>query len=166
MSFGAGFKENVSFAATGAAGTLSLAQSRSYTGTVSGFSHTPATKFDLRDISFASGTTTAHFVENSQNTAGVLTVTDTVHHTTATIHLTGVYSPTGFTTATDTKGGTLVFDPPAQGSLGTPKVPGLTHFVSAMAGFGGDAAASAHAWVELHAQGHHPILAMPSIMRV
>ena len=80
LDFAGSFGGNVTF--TGAKGTLELSQSQTYGGTVSGFSRTGGTAFDLADIGFVSSSE-ARFAH------GVLTVTDGAH--TARIALSGPY---------------------------------------------------------------------------
>jgi hypothetical protein len=100
------FNQNVTFVA-GATGTLELAHSQTYTGTITGFSATGATELDFTDIGFASAaTTTANFVANAGNTGGVLTVTDGTH--TAHIALSGAFLGIKFTTSSDGHSGTKV----------------------------------------------------------
>jgi hypothetical protein len=67
------FSENVTFAE--GAGELELAQSHSYTGTITGFGATGRAWHDLQDIEFI-GLGEASFTENSTSTGGVLTVSD------------------------------------------------------------------------------------------
>ncbi len=100
------FNQAVSF--TGATGTLELAQSQSYSGTISGFSKSGKTSFDLDDIAFGKATTATY---SGTKKGGVLTVTDGTH--TATISLKGNYLSSTFIAASDGHGGTLVHDPAA-----------------------------------------------------
>jgi hypothetical protein len=102
------FNQNVIFAA-GATGALELAHGQTYTGRVSGFSKTGATRLDLDDIAFASGTTKATY--SGTTTGGVLTVTDGTH--TAHIKFAGDYTTSGWTLSSDGHGGTKIVDPPA-----------------------------------------------------
>jgi hypothetical protein len=138
--FASTFSENVAFAAA-SKGTLELAKSQTYAGSISGFSKTGATALDLGDIAFISGTTKATFAGTTAS--GVLTVTDGTH--TSKITLTGDYVDGAFVTKTDGHGGTIVVDtagttarPPAIGPAAIP-----TPFVGAMAGFGATGAGSA-----------------------
>jgi len=102
----AAFDESVAF--TGGTGVLELADSQGYTsGQISGFSKSGGTSFDLQDITFTSGVTTATF--SGTSTSGVLTVTNGTQ--TAEINLTGDYLASTFTTNADTDGGTIVTDP-------------------------------------------------------
>ncbi len=110
--FASAFTENVTFYGDG--GTLELAQSQAYGGTIAGFSKTSTTVLDLDDIAYTKGTTTASFVENASGTSGVLTVTDGTH--TAKFKLNGDYSTSTFITSSDGHGGTKVVDPPGSAS--------------------------------------------------
>jgi hypothetical protein len=122
----AAFSQNVAF--TGATGTLELAQSQAYAGTVSGFSHAGGTAFDLADIAFGGATKASY---SGTTVSGTLTVTDGTH--TATIALTGDYTGSTFTAASDGHGGTSVVDP-------------STPLAQAMAGFQPRTAPSLAAW--------------------
>ncbi len=124
----AAFGQNVTFEA-GSTGTLELAHSVDYSGTISGFSTSGANALDLGDISYLKGTTTATF--SGTTTGGILTVTDGTH--TAEIKLTGDYTASTFTTSSDGNGGTIVVDPPAASAAHTPSP---AAFVAAMAGVG------------------------------
>jgi len=127
--FASTFTQNVTFTTSG---ELELAKSQTYTGTVTGFSKTGATLFDLEDIDFVSGTTKATY--SGTSTAGTLTVTDGTH--TAKIKLSGNYTTSIFTVASDGHGGTTVVDPtpPTSGHQINPAP--LHAFAAAMAGFG------------------------------
>jgi hypothetical protein len=118
LEFDSTFTQNVGF--TGASGTLVLALSQDYTGTVSGFSTSGGTSLDLRDIAFVS-------VGEASFSAGVLTVSDGTHA--AHIKLVGDFSGSTFTASSDGHGGTLVTDP------------AVSQLVQAMAALGGAAAA-------------------------
>src|SRR5262249_15743983 len=75
---GTSIATNVAFQAD-PTGTLRLDNSQSYSGKVSGFSLVSnTTRFDLSDINFALGTTTATYFGDS--TGGVLTVKDAQGH--------------------------------------------------------------------------------------
>jgi hypothetical protein len=130
----AAFGQNVTFEA-GSTGTLELAQSVEYGGTISGFSTTGANALDLGDIAYAKGTTTATF--SGTTSGGILTVTDGTH--TAKINLTGDYTTSTFTTSSDGHGGTIVVDPPA---ASTALAPSPAAFISAMAGVGASSGAA------------------------
>ena len=104
--FASSFTENVTFYGPG--GTLELAQSQAYGGTIAGFSKTSTTALDLDDIAYTKGKTTATFAENASGTSGVLTVTDGTR--TAKLKLAGDYSTSTFTTSSDGHGGTKVVD--------------------------------------------------------
>ena len=108
----AAFVQNVAF--TGAAGVLELAQSQAYTGTVSGLSTTGASSLDLLDIKFT-GPDEASFVDNGQDTGGVLIVTDGEGDT-AQINLAGAYAGSTWVTASDGHGGTTVATSPGAGA--------------------------------------------------
>jgi hypothetical protein len=82
LDFTAAFGEDVRF--SGKTGTLELAQSTAYGGTISGFSTKGKTFLDLDDIAFGKHTTVSY---SGTKTAGVLTVTDGTH--TAHIDLKG-----------------------------------------------------------------------------
>jgi hypothetical protein len=125
------FNENVTF--TGATGVLKLANSQTYTGSVTGLSLTGSSSLDLGDIGFVSGQTTATYVDNGHATGGVLTVTNGT--VTAHINLVGNYTASSFNAVSDGSGGTSVTDPP----LGTQ----TQSFVAAMAGFAPSSGAGA-----------------------
>ncbi|HXV00121.1 MAG TPA: hypothetical protein VG166_06465 [Caulobacteraceae bacterium] len=127
--FAAAFSQNVAFTST--TGVLELAQSVSYTGHISGFSKTGTTSLDLVDIGFVSGTTKASY--SGTTASALLTVTDGTH--TAKIHLTGNYTASTWTLSSDGHGGTKVVDP----------TPSIQPLISAMAGLGGGAGATATA---------------------
>jgi hypothetical protein len=101
---------NVNFQ-SGSTGTLRLDQSQSYKGTVTGFSLVSnTTKFDLSDINFASGTTTATY-SAIDSTHGTLTVKDASGHKTVIAMQGADYSSAVWVTASDGHGGTTVYDP-------------------------------------------------------
>jgi hypothetical protein len=127
------FSENVAFAAK-STGTLELAHSLTYDGTISGFSKTGINSLDLGDIAYAEGTTLATF--SGTTASGTLTVTDGTHI--ARITLKGDYIGSTFTTKSDGHGGTIVVDPTegAAAPVATPRPAALVPFTSAMAGFG------------------------------
>ncbi len=104
LNFASSFTQNVHF--TGVSGTLQLAQSQNYTGTVSGFSTHGGSTFDvldLRDIGFVS-VNEATF--SGTSSGGTLTVTDGTH--TAHILLAGDYTHAGFAASSDGSNGTFV----------------------------------------------------------
>ncbi len=107
LFFASTFTQNVDF--TGAAGVLALANSQAFTGTVSGFSLTGGTSFDLRDIGFV-GKHEASF--SGTPTGGVLTVTDGTH--VAKITLVGNYLGSTWIVSSDHQGGVIVIDPSPQ----------------------------------------------------
>ena len=106
LQFENSFNENVSF--TGTSGTLTLFQSLSYGGSVSGFSHAGGEFIDLRDVGFVSA---AEASFSGTSSGGVLTVTDGTN--TAQIHLTGNYLSSTFVAADDGAGGVIIHDPAA-----------------------------------------------------
>jgi hypothetical protein len=126
LAFASSFSEAVTFAGSG---ELQLAQSQTFTNTITGFSASGATSLDLRDIGFV-GAGEATF--SGTMSGGTLTVTDGTH--TANIALDGDYLGDTFTAASDKEGGTSVT---AEAPL-TPQASPLA-FVSAMAQFGGSA---------------------------
>ncbi|HXV00419.1 MAG TPA: hypothetical protein VG166_07965 [Caulobacteraceae bacterium] len=130
--FASTFTQNVDFVSAfdlpPASGTLELAKSRTYTGTISGFTTTGTTALDLVDIKFASGTTKATY--SGTTSGGVLTVSDGTH--TAHINFAGNYTTSGWTLSSDGHGGTTVVDPPK--TAATP--PHMAPLVAALAGFG------------------------------
>jgi hypothetical protein len=130
------FNEAVTF--TGKTGVLELAQSRTYTATVSGFSKTGGTSLDLDDIAFSKATTAGYAGTKKR---GVLTVTDGTH--TANIHLKGNYLNSTFVVSGDGHGGAIVHDPAAP-ALSPPWAPAALaqRFVAALAGFEGSAVGS------------------------
>jgi hypothetical protein len=120
LSFLSTFAENVIFAG---AGVLSLANSKSFTGKISGFSATGADALDLKDIAFGP-TDKLSFAGTAAG--GALTVTDGTH--TSRIKLVGDYLNQGFRMLSDGHGGTEIV------GAGTASV-----LVSAMASFGAQA---------------------------
>src|SRR5262249_39166653 len=97
---------------TSSTGTVRLDQSQSYSGIVTGYSDT--TNFDLSDINYALGSTTAVYV--GDETRGTLTVKDASNHT-AHVALQGDYTSATWLTATDHHGGTTVA---VQGAITSP----------------------------------------------
>jgi hypothetical protein len=120
------FSENVTF---GTKGELELAHSLTYTGSLTGFSHTGTTSLDLGDIKFGAGTK-ATFAGTT--TGGTLSVTDGTH--TAKIKLVGNYTGVTFKASSDGHGGTKVVD--------AAKTAATSNFVAAMATLGADAGGS------------------------
>jgi hypothetical protein len=130
LSFLSNFAENVFFAGKGA---LSLANSKAFTGKISGFSATGGDALDLRDVAFGP----ADKLSFAGTTAGgVLTITDGTH--TAHVKLVGDYLNEAFKMVQDGHGGTKIL---GAGALAAPHQ-GL---VSAMASFGAPSAALASA---------------------
>jgi hypothetical protein len=142
LDMGAAFMENVTF--SGGGGVLELARSRTYTGTVTGFSKTGTTSFDLLDVGFVSSTEATY---SGTKTGGVLTVSDGT--TTAHITLVGNYLSSTWVASSDGHGGVSVVDPPAQAPASS-ATPSLHSFVAAMAGLGSPPVAQGvrvdHAW--------------------
>ena len=103
------FSENVTF--TGTSGTLELATSQTYAGTIAGFSKSGGTFLDLGDINFIDAGEATY---SGTKTGGTLTVTDGKH--TAHIALIGDYTASAFVAASDGHGGTIVHDPAAPGA--------------------------------------------------
>jgi hypothetical protein len=128
VDFSGTFNEAVVF---GSSGRLILAHSTTYTASLTSFSHTGTTSLDLRDISFASATSSF----SGTTAAGILTVTDGTH--TAHIHLTGNYTAAAWTLSDDGSGGTIVVDPTA------PKPASQAHaLVAAAASLGASSAST------------------------
>jgi len=101
--------ENVDFLA-GSTGQLALDQATSYSGEISGFGANTSQSIDLVDINFAAGAKMASYVPNSQDTGGVLTITQGTN--TVDLQLEGTYTLANFAIASDGHGGTLLTDPP------------------------------------------------------
>ena len=89
--------------APGAAGILKLDQSAGFTGTVAGFA--AGDTIDLADIAFGAATTLG-YTANTGGSGGTLSVSDGTHA--ANLALLGQYAASGFATAPDPGGGTLV----------------------------------------------------------
>jgi hypothetical protein len=123
--------ENVIF---GSSGRLVLLQSQGFAGSVSGFSKTGTTSFDLQDINFATATRSY----SGTTAAGVLTVTDGTH--TAHIHLTGNYTASTWILSNDGGGGTVVVDPTAPKPAA--QVIALAHAVAIFGAAGGGGTAA------------------------
>ncbi len=141
LEFDAGFAENVAF--VGATGSLTLALSQAYTGSITGFSKSGGTQLDLRDIAFTGTTKTSY---SGAANGGILTVTDGTH--TAQIHLVGDYLASTFVAASDGAGGTLIHDPA-----------GAAAFRQAAASLG-PRAAEPLAWSASHSSSSHAMLAV------
>jgi hypothetical protein len=99
----------------GTTGTLVLDHASQFTGTIHGLSGNGSAAssdiIDLKDISFATGTSASY----SGNTAGgVLTVSDEQNHI-SHITLVGDYTHSTFNLSSAGNGGTFVIDPPADG---------------------------------------------------
>ena len=142
LSFGGDFSEDVFF--TGLKGTLILAHSRSYTGSISGFSASGGASLNLHDIHFVSA---GEATFTGTVTGGTLTVTDGTN--TAHIALVGDYLNATFTTSRNVNGGVAI----------VATTPAPHAFVAAMAGLGG-ATGAAIASPPDHA-GAAPILMAP-----
>ncbi|WP_245312576.1 Ig-like domain-containing protein [Bradyrhizobium macuxiense] len=104
----------VTFNAT--AGTLVLDHASQFSGNLINLSGngTPSTsnQIDLKDIAFTSATSASYSGDTS---GGVLTVFDAQNHT-ANLSLSGDYTNSTFKLSNDGSGGTLVIDPPKDGS--------------------------------------------------
>ena len=122
LNFASSFNEDVTF--SGTTGELILAQSRTYTQRISGFSVSGGTSFDLRDIAFVSP---GEATFSGTTKAGVLTVTDGTH--TAKINLRGNYLGSNWVASSDGRGGVLIVDP---GAASTAQ-PSPHAFISALA---------------------------------
>jgi hypothetical protein len=151
IDFTSSFDENVAFAPRDRPAELELAQSQTYTGSISGFSKTGETSLDLVDIGFVSS---AEASFSGTTSSGVLTVTDGIH--TAHITLIGDYTSSTFTAKRDGHGGTIVVDPARTASAP------VHRFIVAMAGL------VAHSGEAIHAMDtgtvHGPMLARPRAM--
>lgn len=132
LSFGSAFAENVAF--TGGRGTLSLTQSQTYSGTVSGFAVDGSSLLDLRDIAFTGADEASY---SGTTSGGVLTLSDGTH--TANITLAGDFLGTTFVGSSDGHGGTDII---AQNTKGGPAE--VDAFVSAIAGFGAPSGQAVH----------------------
>ena len=153
LSFASSFSQNVAF---GAAGVLQLADSKTYTGSISGFSKSGHTSLDLLDIGFV-GSAEATFSGNKSG--GVLTVTDGAD--TAHITLVGNYLGSTFVASGDGHGGTIVVDPKkaaAPAASWTQPVP-PHQFIAAMAAMA--ASGAEVVMVEPHSTPGSPMLSAP-----
>ncbi|MEO8927557.1 MAG: hypothetical protein ABI306_10395 [Caulobacteraceae bacterium] len=151
LDFASSFTEKVVF--TAATGVLELARSRTYRGTISGFSLTGGTSLDLRDIGFVNA---GEATFSGTASGGVLTVTDGTN--TAHIKLTGDYTHATFVASSDGHGGVTIVDPPA-----TAGAVSRHAFIAAMAGLGVAASGSIQLAAEIRprialslAAGGHP----------
>ena len=124
--FAGAFSEGVTFRI---GGVLALGQSKSYAGTITGFSTSGATALDLQDISYGTATKATY---SGTSTSGTLTITDGTH--TAKINFSGNYTASAWTIAGDGHGGTTI-----TAAAGAPSVlhQPLLPFIAAMAGIGG-----------------------------
>ena len=121
---------------TTSTGILQLDSSQTYTGSVSGFTTSTGTEFDLRDIGFNSSIAQASYA--GTQTGGTLTVTDGTH--TAHIKLVGNYTGSTFDVASDGSNGVIVTDPPKT------QHNALAQFTQALAAFSpGESGTSGHA---------------------
>jgi hypothetical protein len=116
LEYGAASAEATGFA-PGAAGTLKLDQSSSFSGVVTGFA--AGDGLDLADVAFGPSTTLG-FSENGAGTGGTLTVSDGAH--TASIALMGQFAAAGFQQAADGGGGGsfITYTPPPAMALPSP----------------------------------------------
>ncbi len=117
--FEASFNQLVYFSSGG--GTLALARSASYNGSIHGYSATAGDVLDLRDIAFVS---VGEATFSGTTKAGTLTVSDGTH--TAHIKLSGAINGATFMAAPDGHGGTMVTASAAPAAL--------AGFIAAMAG--------------------------------
>jgi hypothetical protein len=109
LTFDAADSENVTF---GAAATGTLTLDAPFTGSVSGL--TTSNEIDLEDLSWTKPPKmTATYSGNSSG--GTLTVSDGTNS--VSIKLIGNYTSAPWTLSKDGSGGTLVIDPPVDGSL-------------------------------------------------
>jgi len=120
------FNDRVAF--TGTTGVLHLAQSKTYTANITGFSKSGMTSLDLGDIRFV-GSTEATY--SGTTSSGVLTVTDGTN--TAHINLKGNYTTSTFVASSDGHNGTIVVDSTAKDAA---IAPSSAKFIEAMAGLG------------------------------
>jgi hypothetical protein len=157
LSFASTFSQNVAF---GAAGVLELADSETYTGSISGFSKTGHTSLDLLDIGFVSSSEATY---SGTKTGGVLTVTDGTH--TAKISLVGNYLTSNFIASSDGHGGTDVIDPKSNPGVGAVQMGAAHGFITAMAGLG-DLAAHAPVQAGAALTPCEPTLANPCVADV
>jgi hypothetical protein len=135
LNFEAGFNQDVSFGSTG---VLELAQSQSFTETITNFSTTTSTSLDLADIGYVSKYSEAIFTGTTSS--GVLTVSDGSH--TAKINLNGNnFLSSKFYAYSDGHGGTIIKDPTKERAVAATANPRQA-FVTAMAGMGDSMAAS------------------------
>jgi hypothetical protein len=81
-----------------------LEQAQNFAATINGFD--AGDTIDAAD--FLLSATTFKFVENSANTGGTLTLTDSTDSLTANILMTGVYTKSDFSLVADSGTGTLV----------------------------------------------------------
>ncbi len=143
LYFGSSFNENVTF--TSQSGLLELAQSQSYTRTVTGIAKNGQGDFlELDDIAFV-GADQATYVDNGSHTGGVLTVTDGTH--TAHIKLAGDYTGSTFGSINSGHGVAVFFK---QAAAVAPAVAAPHGFIAAMAGFGADAGGPVQVANEAH----------------
>ncbi|MGI8840840.1 MAG: beta strand repeat-containing protein, partial [Caulobacteraceae bacterium] len=146
LDFTSSFGQNVQF---GAAGTLELAQSHLYGGTLLDFSKTGGNDLDLADI--AGGTASY----SGTTSRGVLTVTG--GGVTAHFKLIGDYTSQSFTTRSDGHGGTVVTAAPEGASAAATPPHAL---VAAMAALGAPSAAVTQTASETW-RAHTPMLTAP-----
>jgi hypothetical protein len=104
LEIGPNTTQDVRFA--GSTGALTLDQSLSFSGQISGFGGQD--KIDLSDINFGPNTTLAYSAAND-NSWGTLSVSDGV--STSNLIVLGQYTAASFAIATNGHGGTLITDP-------------------------------------------------------
>ena len=151
--FNGAFSEDVTFVVSG---TLGLADSQAYRGSITGFSRVGATSLDLGDITFGQSTKVSF---SGTAASGVLTVTDGSH--TAQITLVGNYLSSTFVASSDGHGGVTVVDSKSKDLPDARNTPSAPAFVAAMAGLGA-VPASAGAASE-HAQAWRTQLLVPRV---
>jgi hypothetical protein len=110
---------NITFNNSTAYGELVLSDAPGFTGQISGFTGTApnlasSDAIDLTDINFGN-LTTKTYTPNGAGTGGTLTVADGTN--TATLYFSGDYSLANFSFASDGQGGTLITDPPQDGTV-------------------------------------------------
>jgi autotransporter-associated beta strand protein len=106
---------------TGTTGDLVLADSKDFTGTITGFAGdgTVANSdlIDVMDVNFADvATSKTTYMENAAGTGGTLTLHDASGQALDSINFDGNYQLANFTIESDGDGGTLIVDPPVNTS--------------------------------------------------
>ncbi|HET7885165.1 MAG TPA: hypothetical protein VFL62_02955, partial [Bradyrhizobium sp.] len=106
---------------TGTTGELLLADSKDFTGSITGFAGdgtiVNSDLIDVADVNFANvATDKTTYTENSAGTGGTLTLHDANGQVLDSINFTGNYQLANFTIEDDGTGGTLIVDPPVSTS--------------------------------------------------